>query len=239
MKKIALVTGGTGGIGEAICRTLANDGYFIAVNFLNSEEKARTLAHDINGMALKFDVSDKNAVYESVAELANNVGSIDLLVNNAGVSEIELFTKIKSDNADKILQTNLIGTLNCSRAVLPDMINKKSGCIINVSSMWGECGASCEVDYSASKAGVIGFTKALAKEVGPSGIRINCVSPGFILTDMNKNFSEEDLKLIKEEIPIGFFGKPIHVADLISFLASQKAEFITGQVIGVNGGMVI
>ena len=130
-----------------------------------------------------------------------------------------------------------MGTLNCSRVFLTEMIRRKSGCIINISSMWGQCGASCEVDYSASKAGVIGFTKALAKETAPSGIRVNCVAPGFIMTEMNNRFSEEDLKLILEDIPLGIFGKPEHIADSVSFLAS--AEYITGQVLAVNGGMVI
>lgn len=137
------------------------------------------------------------------------------------------------------METNLIGAMNCARAVLPPMINRKSGCIINISSMWGQVGASCEVDYSASKAGLIGFTKALAKETAPSGIRVNCVSPGFIMTEMNSRFSQEDLALIKEGIPLGFFGEPHHVADAVAFLASQQAEYITGQVLAVNGGMII
>ena len=162
-----------------------------------------------------------------------------MLVNNSGISEINTFDSVSPENADRILNINLKGTLNCSRAVLPDMIRNKSGVIINISSMWGECGASCEVDYSASKAGVIGFTKALAKEVAPSGIRVNCISPGFILTDMNRNFSDEDLKLIKEDIPLGIFGTPENIADSVIFLASEKASFITGQILGVNGGMVI
>ena len=119
------------------------------------------------------------------------------------------------------------------------MISKKRGCIINISSMWGQVGASCEVDYSASKAGMIGFTKALAKEVAPSGIRVNCVSPGFIMTEMNSRFSAEDLETIREEIPLGIFGKPRHIADSVAFLASDSAEYITGQIIAVNGGMVI
>ena len=129
--------------------------------------------------------------------------------------------------------------MNCARTVLPKMISVKSGNIINISSMWGQCGASCEVDYSASKAGMIGFTKALAKEVAPSGIRVNCISPGFIMTEMNKQFSDEDLELIKEEIPLGIFGEPRHIADAAVFLASERSEYITGQVLAVNGGMVI
>lgn len=234
MKK-ALVTGGSGGIGSAVCRMLSENNYMVYINYYSSEKKAQQLADDINGIAVKFDVSDRNDVNNAV----KSIGHIDLLVNNSGISEINTFDSVSPENADRILNTNLKGTLNCSRAVLPDMIRNKSGVIINISSMWGECGASCEVDYSASKAGVIGFTKALAKEVAPSGIRVNCISPGFILTDMNRNFSDEDLKLIKEDIPLGIFGTPENIADSVIFLASEKASFITGQILGVNGGMVI
>ena len=234
MKK-ALVTGGAGGIGQAVCRKLAQDGYFVYVNYSKSREKAEKLAGEICGQAVGFDVSDISAM----REIAENIGNIDLLVNNAGISEINLFDKVSDERVNEILGINLMGTLNCSRVFLPEMIRKKSGCIINISSMWGQCGASCEVDYSASKAGVIGFTKALAKETAPSGIRVNCVAPGFIMTEMNRNFSDEDLKLILEDIPLGIFGKPEHIADAVSFLASEKAEYITGQILAVNGGMVI
>ena len=234
MKK-ALVTGGAGGIGEAICRRLAADGYFVFVNYAHSVEKAKKIAEDIGGDAICFDVSDVNAVKEAFSI----IGKLDLLVNNAGVSDVDLFTSISQDSADKILNINLKGAMNCARAALPYMINEKSGNIINISSMWGQCGASCEVDYSASKAGMIGFTKALAKEVAPSGIRVNCVSPGFIMTEMNSRFSDEDLELIKEDIPLGIFGEPRHIADAVAFLASGSAEYITGQVLAVNGGMVI
>ncbi len=239
MKRIALVTGGAGGIGEAICRSLAKDGYFVVVNYSHSEEKSSRLAEEISGAAKGFDVSDRAAVNRAVAEIISEYGGISLLVNNSGVSEINLFTHIDSESSDKILDVNLRGTLNCSRAVLPEMIRRKTGCIISISSMWGQCGASCEVDYSASKAGIIGFTKALAKEVAPSGIRVNTVSPGFIMTPMNSRFSPDDLEIIKEEIPLGFFGKPEHIADAVSFLASDRAAYITGQNLAVNGGMVI
>lgn len=239
MFKTALVTGGTGGIGEAICRKLAADGFLVIVNYFHAKEKAEALADEINGISLCFDISDKTAVTAAISEAAQKYGEIGLLVNNAGISEIELFTHISPEAADNILNINLRGTLNCSRAALPGMIHRKSGCIINIASMWGQCGASCEVDYSASKAGIIGFTKALAKEVGPSGIRVNCVSPGFILTEMNRRFSNEELNAIKEEIPLGFFGEPIHIADAVAFLASEKAAFITGQNLAINGGMVI
>ncbi|MBQ8296441.1 MAG: 3-oxoacyl-ACP reductase FabG [Ruminococcus sp.] len=239
MRKTALVTGGTGGIGEAICRKLAWDGYFVIINFTRSIEKAESLAAEIGGIPCGFDVSDRDAVNAAISDVNEKHGSVELLVNNAGVSEIDLFTHIPTDISDRIMNINLNGTLNCSRAVLPAMISRKSGCIINISSMWGQCGASCEVDYSASKAGIIGFTKALAKEVGLSGIRVNCVSPGFILTEMNSRFSPDELEAIREEIPLGIFGKPDHVADAVSFLASAHAEFITGQNLAVNGGMVI
>ncbi len=233
--KTALVTGGTGGIGQAICRKLAEDDYYVIVNYIHSEEKAIRLAEEISGKALKFDVSDR----EEVERISRQIGKTDLLVNNAGISEIDLFTGISREKSSRIMDINLNGTLNCSRAFLPYMIHKKSGCIINISSMWGQIGASCEVDYSTTKAGIIGFTKALAKEVAPSGIRVNCVSPGFIMTEMNSRFTVEELDSIKEEIPLGFFGTPEHVADSVVFLASDKSEYITGQVIAVNGGMVI
>ncbi|MDE6034310.1 MAG: 3-oxoacyl-ACP reductase FabG [Ruminococcus sp.] len=233
--KTALVTGGTGGIGQAICKKLSADGYYVLINYLHSTEKAELLAEKISGKAVQFDVSD----LDEVKKIAGKYGKIDLLINNAGISEIDLFTGISTEKSTRILNINLCGTLNCSRVFLPAMIRNKSGCIINISSMWGQVGASCEVDYSTTKAGIIGFTKALAKEVAPSGIRVNCVSPGFIMTDMNRQFSTDELSTIKEDIPLGFFGTPQHVADAVSFLASDSAEYITGQVLAVNGGMVI
>lgn len=233
--KNALVTGGAGGIGEAICRRLASDGYTVYVNYAHSREKAEKIASEINGYAVCFDISNNAEVISASAELP----AIDLLINNAGISEIGLFTDISHDRSKMIMDINLTGAMNCSRAFVREMIRKHSGNIINISSMWGQCGASCEVDYSASKAGLIGFTKALAKEVAPSGIRVNCVSPGFILTEMNSYFNEEELRLIMEDIPLGKFGLPRHIADAVSFLASDQAEYITGQVLAVNGGMVI
>lgn len=235
MNKVALVTGGSGGIGSAICRKLAGEGYFVYVNYCRNAEKAEAIATEIGGKAVGFDVADRGAAEEAIAA----IGDIDLLVNNSGVSVIGLFDSIDQSTADRLLMTDLAGTMNCSRCAVKSMIRNKSGNIINIASMWGEVGASCEVDYSAAKAGVIGFTKALAKEVAPSGIRVNCVSPGFILTEMNSHFSDDDLALIKEDIPLGIFGKPEHIADAVAFLASDSAEYITGQILGVNGGMVI
>ena len=237
--KYALVTGGSRGIGAEICRELAKNGYFVYINYNKSAEAAEKLAAEISGKAVCFDVSENIQVKEAVEAILRECHQLDLLVNNAGVSEIEMFNYISQENADRILDTNLRGTLNCSRAVTSAMVSKKSGSIINISSMWGQCGASCEVDYSASKAGIIGFTKALAKELAPSGIRVNCVSPGFILTEMNKKFTAEELDSIREDIPLGFFGEVSDIANSVVFLASEKARFITGQTLAVNGGMVI
>ena len=235
MKKTAIVTGGAGGIGQAVCRRLSLDDYYVYIGYVSSKEKAEKLADEISGEAIKLNVINS----DDIADTVRKIGFADLLVNNAGVSEIDLFTCISEKKSREIIDTNLIGAMNCTRAFLPEMIRKKSGCIINISSMWGQVGASCEVDYSASKAGLIGFTKALAKETAPSGIRVNCVSPGFIITEMNSRFSDEDLELIREEIPLGIFGEPRHIADAVAFLASEQAEYITGQVLAVNGGMVI
>jgi 3-oxoacyl-[acyl-carrier protein] reductase len=233
--KKAVVTGGSGGIGSAVCKELSEQGYFVYVGYSSSADKAELISREIHGEAIKIDVSD----VESISTAAEYIGFADLLVNNSGISEIDLFTSISPEKCRQIMNVNLIGAMELTRKLLPSMINRKSGCIINIGSMWGEVGASCEVDYSASKAGLIGFTKALAKEVAPSGIRVNCISPGFIMTEMNSRFSAEDLDLIREEIPLGIFGEPRHIADAVAFLASAKAEYITGQVIGVNGGMVI
>ncbi len=235
MLKIALVTGGAGGIGAAVCRRLAADGCFVYVGYSSSQGKAEALASEIGGKAVKLDVT-------SPADISNAAvlcGKVDILVNNAGVSEIGLFDSISDDSSRRIMDVNLVGAMSCARTFVKSMITCKSGCIVNISSMWGQVGASCEVDYSASKAGLIGFTKALAKEVAPSGIRVNCVSPGFIMTEMNSHFSEADLELIREDIPLGIFGEPRHVADAVAFLVSEQSEYITGQILAVNGGMVI
>lgn len=235
MEKKALVTGGSGEIGQAICRKLAENGYSVYIGYANSRESAENLADEIGGTAIKLDVTKNDDIVSAVEK----TGGIDLLVNNAGISEIGLFNCISEQKSREIMETNLVGAMNCARSFLSNMISRKSGCIVNISSMWGQVGASCEVDYSASKAGLIGFTKALAKEVAPSGIRVNCVSPGFIMTKMNSRFSAEDLEVIREEIPLGIFGEPHHIADSVVFLASEQAEYITGQVLAVNGGLVI
>lgn len=243
--KTALITGASRGIGTACAIALAKCSYNILLNYNNSEEKALNLAkiladnYAVEVLCVKADVSDKAQVDEMVKTAIDRFSTIDVLVNNAGVSLEKLFTDTTLDEWDKVISTNLTSVYNVTHAVLPTMISKHSGSIINISSMWGQVGASCEVAYSASKAGVIGLTKALAKEVAPSNIRVNCVAPGVIMTDMMSGFSDEDLALIKEEIPLGDFGTAKNVADTVSFLASDKAQYITGQVIGVNGGMVI
>lgn len=234
---LALVTGGSKGIGEAICKQLANDGYTVIVNYNSSKINAQKIAKDINGYSYKADVSNLQEVKTMVDYIIQNFGSIDLLVNNAGISVVGLFHQVSKEYAKRILDINLNGVLNCTSEVVKHMISKKSGNIINISSMWGEIGGSCEVHYSATKSAIIGFTKALAKEVGLSGIRVNCVSPGVIDTSMNSHLSQEDLNSLKEEIPLYRLGTPQDVANVVSFLASNRASYITAQDIAVNGGI--
>lgn len=243
--KTALVTGASRGIGTACAIALAKQGYNIILNYNNSEEKAQSLSkiiadnYGVDVLCIKADVSDKAQVEEMVKSALEKFEYIDVLVNNAGIALQKLFTDTTKDDWDKVISTNLTSVYNVTHAVLPSMVRNHSGNIVNISSMWGEIGASMEVAYSASKAGVIGLTKALAKEVAPSQIRVNCVSPGVIMTDMMSGFSDEDLAVIKEEIPLCEFGTAKNVADAVAFLVSDKAQFITGQVISVNGGMVV
>ena len=241
MKKVAFVTGGAKGIGSAIVRRLVNDGYKVAFTYNNSDEKAFSLQDELGGncKAYKLDITDSNSVNSVVDDIEKTIGEITVLINNAGIAEQVLFTDITDEMWHKMIETNLSGAFYCSRAVLPYMINRKSGKIINISSIWGETGGSCEVHYSASKAGLIGMTKALAKEVGLSGITVNSVSPGVILTDMTSHFDEETMNSLKEETPLNKIGTPEDVAGAVSFLCSKDADFITGQNISVNGGMNI
>lgn len=242
-KKTALVTGGAKGIGSAICRTLAKDGYKIAINYNSSQNEAVDLKNELSAITeveiFKADVSDSKQVREMFSEIEKVFGGVDVLVNNAGIAGQMLFTDITDEMWQKMINVNLSGAFYCCREALKFMINKKSGRIINIASMWGETGASMEVHYSASKAGLIGLTKALAKEVGLSGVNVNAVSPGVIMTDMMNSFSEADIAVLKDETPLNSLGTAENVADAVSFLASEKADFITGQVISVNGGFVI
>ncbi len=242
-KKTALVTGGAKGIGAAVCRALAKDGYNIALNFNTSEKEAKCLKNQLSSITsveiFKADVSDSEQVKKMFSEIENTFGGVDVLVNNAGIAGQALFTDITDEMWQKMIGTNLTGAFNCCRSALPYMIREKCGTIINIASMWGEVGASMEVHYSAAKAGLIGLTKALAKEVGLSGITVNAVSPGVVLTDMMAQFSEEDKKVLADETPMGVLGTPEDIASTVSFLVSEKARFITGQVVSVNGGFVI
>lgn len=242
-KKTALVTGGAKGIGAAVCRALAKDGYNIALNFNTSEKEALSLKNELSAVTsveiFKADVSDSEQVKKMFSEIENIFGGADVLVNNAGIAQQALFTDITDEMWQKMIGTNLTGAFNCCRSALPYMIRQKCGSIINIASMWGEVGASMEVHYSAAKAGLIGLTKALAKEVGLSGITVNAVSPGVVLTDMMAQFSDEDKNVLADETPMGVLGTPEDIAATVSFLASEKARFITGQVVSVNGGFVI
>ena len=244
MAKVALITGASRGIGRAIALRLAKDGYTVALNY-HQNEKAAVRAAEVltafgkEGMLCRADVTREHAVHEMVREVERRLGPIDLLVNNAGIAEQVLFTDLTAAQWKKMMDVHVNGAFYTSSAVLPSMIRRKSGCIINIASMWGQTGASCEVHYSTAKAALIGMTKALAKEVGPSGIRVNCVSPGAIETDMMAGFSDDDKAAIADETPLGRLGKPEEIAAAVAFLASEDAAFITGQVLAPNGGMVI
>lgn len=237
MEKIALVTGGSRGIGAECAKILKENGFEVIINYRNPDNAERLRKTGIE--AIRCDVSDFDQVNEMFSQIESNFGPVDLLVNNAGIAFYGLFTDTAPKIWKNIFDVNVNGAYNCSYRALPKMISRHAGNIINISSMWGVTGASCEVAYSASKAAIIGFTKALAKEVGPSGIRVNCVAPGVIDTDMMKDFDENDRAVLKEETPLGRIGTVRDVAEAVAFLASEKAEFITGQVLNVNGGFVI
>ncbi len=229
-----LITGASRGIGAETARYFAKKGDRVFINYNKSEKGAKALAEEIDGIAVKADVSNS----QEVKKMFEEIGNIDVLINNAGVAGFYMLDAMSDEEWNKILSVNLSGAFYCIREVLPYMISQKRGSIINVSSIWGETGGACEVAYSASKAGLIGLTKALAKEVGPSGIRVNCVAPGTINTDMNKNLDKDAIKEICEETPLGRLGTAEDVAKAIYFLADEES-FITGQVLGVNGGFVI
>lgn len=244
MSKTVLVTGGSRGIGAAICERFAQEGWKVAVNYNRSKEQADALAKQLvargcDAYAVRADVSDRAQVDQMVKDVTKRFGKINALVNNAGIAQQKLFSDITDSDWNTMFDVNVKGMYYCCQAVLPGMIHSKSGAIINVSSMWGITGASCEVHYSAAKAAVIGFTKALAKEVGLSGIRVNCVAPGVVATDMNQNLTQQTLDELKEESPLGLIGTPEDIANCIWFLAGEESRFITGQVISPNGGLVI
>ena len=239
MKKVVLISGGSRGIGAEAVRAFADAGHAVSFIYHKSEDEARRLESETGALAVRADVACSDEVKAAVALVKEKLGAIDVLVNNAGISQIKLFTDITDGDWARMIGVNLTGAFNCTRAVIGDMINRKSGSVINVSSMWGEVGASCEVHYSAAKAGLIGMTKALAKEMGPSGIRVNCITPGVIATEMNAELDEETVTSLKDETPLGRIGTSADIAKALLFLASDDSSFITGQVIGVNGGFVI
>ncbi len=242
--KTAIVTGGSRGIGAAAALLLAREGWRVAVGCHRHPDRAQALCDQLRREgreAVPFcgDVSLVAEMEAQVQAVVERWGQIDLLVNNAGIAQQRLFTEITEAEWDRMFAVNAKGLYACCRAVVPGMIRRHSGNIINVSSMWGQAGASCEVHYSAAKAAVIGFTKALAKELGPSGIRVNCVAPGVIATEMNAALDGETLDALREETPLGTIGTPEEAARAILWLAGDGASFVTGQVIGVNGGFVI
>ena len=235
-KPVALVTGGAGGIGSAIARELAALGYLPAITYLTSEDAAKALAAELGGVALRCDVTDAGAVKAAFAALEAGPGMPEVLINNAGRAWRGLLQDMTDDDWREVASVALDGAFFCCREALPSMIRAQRGCIVNVSSVWGEVGGSCEAAYSAAKAGLIGLTKALAKEVGPSGVRVNCVAPGCIETAMLAEFSAEDRAAMAEETPLGRIGTPEDVARAVAFLVSDRAAFITGQVLSVGGG---
>lgn len=238
----ALITGAAKGIGRAVAVQLKKDGFFVIINYYRSENEAVSLLHELNSTGsikcaeiYKADVSDRS----QVETMLSAAGGVDVLVNNAGIAQQKLFTDITQHDWENMFAVDVTGVFNCCQCALPNMIHQKRGKIINISSMWGQVGASCEVHYSAAKAAVIGLTKALAKELAPSNIQVNCIAPGVINTSMNKNISEEVMRELKEETPLGRIGTPEDIAAAAGFLASENADFITGQVLGVNGGFII
>ena len=235
-KTVALITGGAGGIGSAIARALAAEGYLPAICYLTSETAAKSLAAELGGFAVRCDVTDPAAVRAMFAALEAGPGLPEVLVNNAGRAWRGLLQDMSDAEWRGVTAVALDGAFFCCREALPSMIRARRGSIINVSSVWGEVGGSCEAAYSAAKAGLIGLTKALAKEVGPSGVRVNCVAPGCIETAMLAEFSAEDRRAMAEDTPLGRIGTPEDVAQAVAFLASERASFITGQVLSVGGG---
>lgn len=239
--RTVLISGGDRGIGAAAVRAFCAAGCRVAFTYHTNTAAARALEAELGGAAAGFacDVARRADCQAAFVEAKRFLGHIDVLVSNAGIAQQKLFTDITPEEWQRMMDVNLSGTFHLCQLVLPDMIRRRYGRILTVSSMWGQTGGSCEVHYSAAKAGLIGLTKALAKEEGLSGITVNCVAPGVIETDMMAAFSAEDKQALAEETPLGRLGTPEDVASLLVFLAGEGASFITGQVFGVNGGLVI
>ena len=242
---VVFITGASRGIGAACALYFAQHGYDVGINYLNNDEKAETVAEQVRAtgrkaVLLKADVTNKQEIGAAISRCADELGPISVIVNNAGIAQQKLFTDITEEEWKRMFSVNVDGIYNVLSEALPDMIRKHSGSIVNISSMWGISGASCEVHYSASKSAVIGLTKALAAELAPSGIRVNCVAPGLIDTDMNGNLTDEDIQGVIDETPLGKIGTAEDVAKSVFFLASDEfSSFTTGQILSPNGGLVI
>lgn len=239
--KTALITGSSRGIGKAIALRLAKDNYNIILNCRTREAEMNKLTEELksfnkNIIGIKADLRNPKEIQKLKEKTDEKFGTVDILVNNAGISYVGLFTEMPESDMKNIMETNFYSVMFTTKIFAADMIRKKSGSIINISSIWGEQGASCETVYSASKGAVNSFTKALAKELGPSGIRVNAISAGVIETEMNDWLSENEKNILTEEIPLCRFGKPSEIAEMCAFLASDNSSYITGQIIGVNGG---
>lgn len=238
--KTVIITGASRGIGLAAALKFIKEGYNTVVNYNSSEKEAKELASAFpNAIAVKADITKETEAALLISEALKVFGSADILINNAGICHYGLFQDFTHEDYEKIFGTNVLGTMNVTKKVLPHMIRNQRGSIVNISSVWGVSGASCEVLYSASKSAVIGFTKALAKEVAPSGIRVNAIAPGVTDTDMLKKFSAEERAELCNEIPLGKIAAPSEIAEAIFFLATEKSSYITGQVLTIDGGFIV
>lgn len=242
--KVVLITGASNGIGSAMAKMFAKDGCKVVINYNQSFDNAKKLADEICAMnqtaiICKCDVSKSNEVKTMIDEVLTTFGHIDILINNAGICSSNILIDETEDNIDKVISTNLIGTINCTKYVSKHMLQRQQGKIINISSIWGIFGASNESVYSASKGGVITFSKAMAKELAYNNITVNCIAPGVVDTKMMSNYSLEELENIKNDIPLGRFATPNEIASLALFLASKNADYITGQVITIDGGFTL
>ncbi|MBO7249734.1 MAG: 3-oxoacyl-ACP reductase FabG [Clostridia bacterium] len=238
MKKV-LITGGSRGIGRACVEYFSGLGYRVAFIYSKSDEAASTLAEACGALAIKADVSDPSSVGAAIERALEWLGGVDVLINNAGIAQVKLLSDVTDEDWSRMLGINLSGVFYTTRAVIPTMVMQKSGRIINIGSVWGRCGASCEAHYSATKSALRGLTYSLAKELGPSGVTVNCVEPGVIDTDMNGDLDEGEMRELAENTPLMRIGDPIEVAYIAEFLASDRASFITGQTIGVDGGFAL
>lgn len=244
MRKVAFVTGGSRGIGRAIVRRLAEEGYAVGIDYLQAEAQAAALEEELRrrgraALAVQGDVSDREAITSAIRRVEAAFGPVTVLVNNAGIARQHQFQDITGQFWRRIFAVNVDGAYHTIQAVLPHMLHEKAGSIVNISSIWGQRGASCEVAYSATKAALIGLTRSLAMELAPSGIRVNCVAPGVVDTDMVRVLGEETLAELAEETPLGRLGTPEDIARAAVFLAGEDASFITGQVLTADGGFIL